>query len=111
MANLEDIVYVQFIVSIIQGPPLADDSSTLAALMAYMNEHGGEKYARVAVQNFAVDMLGALDFLTTKEIIHRDIKPANILYPILPDSSKISYNFQLGDFGLSDRRDDALTVP
>ena len=54
-------------------------------------------------------MLRALDFLAVKNIIHRDIKPANILYLALPGNPEPPYRFQLGDFGLSNRLNDART--
>ncbi|MCJ1347179.1 hypothetical protein MMC31_005400 [Peltigera leucophlebia] len=41
-------------------------------------------------------MLQALDFLASKEIIHRNLKPANILYTTSTDG----YLFQLTDFGI-----------
>ena len=49
---------------------------------------------------FFHQMLQALDYLASKGIIHRDIKPENILY----ETHQNGYlQFQLGDFGLSNR--------
>lgn len=57
-------------------------------------------------------MLQALDYLSTKGLIHRDLKPANILYstkaPVCTDE-KHRFNFQLADFGLSNRQSVAKT--
>lgn len=50
-------------------------------------------------------MLQALDFLAVNHIIHRDLKPENILYV----SQRGQYQFQLGDFGLSNRQFIATT--
>ena len=50
-------------------------------------------------------MLQAIDFLTMNGIVHRDIKPENILYVSRPGQ----YEFQLGDFGLSNRQIIATT--
>lgn len=51
-------------------------------------------------------ILQAIDFLAVKYIIHRDIKPENILYI----SRQGKFHFQLGDFGLSNRRIIAATL-
>ncbi|CAK7213451.1 hypothetical protein SCUCBS95973_001797 [Sporothrix curviconia] len=62
---------------------------------------GGSYAESVTLQNLAQDMLyhmlQALDALVCNGIIHRDIKPENILYVHRAGS----YQFQLGDFGLS----------
>ncbi|KAF2968349.1 hypothetical protein GQX73_g5203 [Xylaria multiplex] len=42
-------------------------------------------------------MLQALDFLSTQNVIHRDVKPRNILYT----GNSGDFSFQLSDFGLS----------
>lgn len=44
-------------------------------------------------------MLQAIDCLAVEGIVHRDVKPENILYT----SRHGAYQFQLGDFGLSQR--------
>ncbi|TGJ88657.1 hypothetical protein E0Z10_g5 [Xylaria hypoxylon] len=57
-------------------------------------------------QHVLHQMLKAIDFLATQDVIHRDIKPENILY----DIRSSNYCFQLGDFGLSSSPSIALTV-
>jgi len=52
-------------------------------------------------------MLGALDCLDFNGIVHRDVKPENILYITRPDGE---HQFQLGDFGQSNRTVDAHTL-
>ncbi|KAL1961432.1 hypothetical protein VTO42DRAFT_160 [Malbranchea cinnamomea] len=47
--------------------------------------------------SFIHQILKALDFIASRNIIHRDVKPANILYKLTRDRR---YIFQLGDFGL-----------
>ncbi|MCJ1393952.1 hypothetical protein MMC18_006829 [Xylographa bjoerkii] len=53
------------------------------------------------------DMLRALDFLATKNIVHRDVKPENILF-VTTNNGK-DYSFQLSDFGLCNAVDRALS--
>ncbi|KAI1091770.1 kinase-like protein [Rostrohypoxylon terebratum] len=43
-------------------------------------------------------MLQALDYLASENIVHRDIKPANVLYVMDSDNNP---DFQLADFGLA----------
>ncbi|RMZ76979.1 hypothetical protein DV738_g4644, partial [Chaetothyriales sp. CBS 135597] len=54
-------------------------------------------------QQFCFDvlkqMLSALDYLASMNMIHRDVKPENILYQSLPQKGE--YRFQLADFGLA----------
>lgn len=52
-------------------------------------------------------MLQALDYLATENIVHRDVKPENILY-ITQANGKCQ--FQLGDFGLSNNAATAWTT-
>lgn len=44
-------------------------------------------------------MLSALDYLASENLVHRDVKPDNILYYTLPDDG--GHHFQLTDFGLA----------
>ncbi|KAI1206867.1 kinase-like domain-containing protein [Annulohypoxylon truncatum] len=50
------------------------------------------------IDRYLKQMLEALDYLASENVIHRDIKPANILYVM---DSKQQPFFQLGDFGLA----------
>lgn len=50
-------------------------------------------------------MLSALDYLASNNLIHRDVKPENILY----SDEKGSYLFQLADLGLVNHRSQATT--
>lgn len=52
-------------------------------------------------------MLSALDYLASENLLHRDLKPDNILYYTLPDEG--SRHFQLADFGLAHHRSLAKT--
>ena len=58
------------------------------------------------VDRVALHMLQALDYLANKDIIHRDVKPENILYT---SQGGGQYHFQLGDFGLCNRANNATT--
>lgn len=51
-------------------------------------------------------MLQAIDFLAVQNFVHRDIKPENILYVFRQGQ----YQFQLGDFGLSQRQTIAKSI-
>ena len=52
-------------------------------------------------------MLSALDYLASENLIHRDLKPDNILYSSTDEGR---YIFQLADFGLAHHRSLAKTV-
>jgi serine/threonine protein kinase len=52
-------------------------------------------------------MLSALDYLASKNLVHRDVKPDNILYYTLPDNGGL--HFQLADFGLAHHQSLAKT--
>ncbi|USP82329.1 uncharacterized protein yc1106_09603 [Curvularia clavata] len=51
-------------------------------------------------------MLSALDYLASENLIHRDLKPDNVLYSM----SGGCYLFQLADFGLANYRSLARTI-
>ncbi|KAL1877366.1 hypothetical protein VTK73DRAFT_8661 [Phialemonium thermophilum] len=53
-------------------------------------------------------MLSALDYLASKDLVHRDVKPDNILYARLPEGD--GFLFQLSDFGLAHYRSMATTI-
>ena len=53
-------------------------------------------------------MLSAIGYLATKNLVHRDVKPDNILYYKPPGNS--GYHFQLADFGLANQHSLATTV-
>lgn len=58
------------------------------------------------VDRVASHILQALDYLANEDIIHRDVKPENILYT---SQGGGQYHFQLGDFGLCNRANNAIT--
>ena len=60
----------------------------------------------VVANSICPQILQALDHTAWKGIIHRDVKPENILYEPYPGGR---YQFQLTDFGLSNRAVDATT--
>ena len=66
---------------------------------------GGADNRAVALSVFP-QMLSALDRIAIAGIIHRDVKPENILYISHPGGQ---FQFQLGDFGLSNRQVTAVT--
>ena len=51
-------------------------------------------------------MLQAIDYLASRNMVHRDVKPSNILYTPLDDGG---YRFQFADFGLCGSIDHAKT--
>lgn len=53
-------------------------------------------------------MLSALDYLASKDMVHRDVKPDNILCYTLPDTGDL--RFQLADFGLAEHQERATTA-
>jgi len=61
----------------------------------------------VVANSVCPQILQALDHTAYKGIIHRDVKPENILYEPYPGGR---YQFQLTDFGLSNRAIDARTI-
>ena len=55
-------------------------------------------------------MLAALDYLASENLIHRDVKPDNILFTDLGEKvGKERFHFQLADFGLSNNCSFATT--
>ncbi|KAH8726459.1 kinase-like domain-containing protein [Phaeosphaeriaceae sp. PMI808] len=66
-----------------------------------------ESGRRPNMKKFLHQMLRALHYLDKKNIIHRDVKLENILYIAQPNGG---YHFQLGDFGLSKKVDNATTA-
>ena len=62
---------------------------------------------RSHVNSVTYQMLQALDYLASKDIVHKDVKPENILFTILEDGSR---RYVLSDFGLSNLAGHARTL-
>ena len=63
-------------------------------LTSLVNHIGDSKLPENEVIKLGLDMAGALDLCSKKDIIHRDIKPENIF------ASSLDY-YKLGDFGIA----------
>ena len=60
-----------------------------------MRNQNGYKLTELRIKRFFLEILLAVEYLHTNNIIHRDIKPSNIFL------SGKEYRIQLGDFGIA----------
>ena len=80
--------------------PLLDGN--LTSLSNTLNNNEADELCATVMEQ----MLSALDYLDSQNLVHRDVKPDNILFYVCGERQ---YVFQLADFGLANHRSIANT--